>query len=249
MDYCKQLITNDLADKVLEYKELDSTMLELERLRQLTGSESRLLVVTKTQIAGIGRGENKWYSPAGGLWFSYLLPLPELYPSLTLYLGSVIHRVLSELFPQLIPDLKIKWTNDIYFGNRKLCGILVRRNESSYQIGIGINTNPIVDNALETLCAISLQEILGFEVDHGYLLYKIIKAINTNLHELESQSNFISYCNAHLYGVACEVEVNLDTKILRGKLSDIDSDGSLRIETGNNTREKAYFASLNVLFT
>ncbi|MGB6153487.1 MAG: biotin--[acetyl-CoA-carboxylase] ligase, partial [Pricia sp.] len=90
-----------------------------------------------------------------------------------------IYTVLKRL---QVPDLSIKWPNDILSGTSKVCGILI---ESKIQgtlidtsiIGVGLNVNQLNFVNLEN--ASSLRCILGKTFDLDELLIQIVDALKT----------------------------------------------------------------------
>lgn len=144
-------------------EETDSTSSLLRRL--LTGTESEAeqamrvcldepvpCIYTPYQTSGRGQTGNGWESKRGeNLLFSFVLRQPPVAISeqfrLSEWLTSLLHDTLLEFLPEeLQPQLTIKWPNDIYFGDRKMVGILVENSlqgkEIAYSItGIGVNCN------------------------------------------------------------------------------------------------------------
>ncbi|MDZ7820587.1 MAG: biotin--[acetyl-CoA-carboxylase] ligase [Candidatus Marinimicrobia bacterium] len=104
------------------------------------------------QTAGRGRYRRSWHSQKGGLYLSILLkhidPSGTLLPFCLLSALAVV-RTLRIHFPA---PLFVKWPNDVYAGNRKLCGILpeaVTRGQDTHGvIGIGMNINNPIPSAL-----------------------------------------------------------------------------------------------------
>lgn len=105
------------------------------------------LLVADRQLAGVGRGRNRWWSPAGCLMFSMAVPwsIPEQERAiLPLQIGLAVAQSLSEWS---IDQPRVKWPNDVYIEDRKVCGILIesstRRTDDGTEdysiIGIGIN--------------------------------------------------------------------------------------------------------------
>ena len=121
---------------------VDSTNLYLKRESDINHD---LLVVAKTQTAGKGRHGKSFYSDENGIYMSLLLnktiDAKDVY-LLTVSAAVAVAEVLNSMY-QI--DAKIKWVNDVYCGNKKLCGILcegVLNSEGCYErsiIGIGIN--------------------------------------------------------------------------------------------------------------
>ncbi len=135
-----------LKDKKTEYLDVaDSTNTLLKKRASLSGSENTVLI-TEHQTAGRGRLGKTFFSPRGcGIYFSYLIK-PELSLSdgvfITVAAAVSMTRALARIFGI---DTKIKWVNDIYFGDKKLCGILTESSalpcgKLSYAVlGLGIN--------------------------------------------------------------------------------------------------------------
>ena len=135
---------------ILQLDELPSTNLFLVDLEELRPMPEGTVVVAKRQTAGIGQSGNSWSSEAGkNLTFSLLLR-PTFLPTQSQF---QLHKVLSiavlQTLQELLPDhndISIKWPNDIYVGNRKICGMLVNNKISgcTYTLavcGIGLNVN------------------------------------------------------------------------------------------------------------
>ena len=105
------------------------------------------VIIAKSQKSGSGRKNHTFFSPPGGIYMSIVLrpeSLPFSNPALiTSYSCVSICKALEKL-----TDLKpsIKWINDIYLDNRKICGILTESGTDFESgelqwivVGIGIN--------------------------------------------------------------------------------------------------------------
>lgn len=132
--------------QVLVYDELDSTNAEIKRL--LTDHfNTPVLAVANTQTAGRGRLGRSFYSPAdSGVYFSLGVCAahdPEQTLRWTAAAAVAVVRAIESLTGI---NVQIKWVNDIYVGDKKICGILCEAitGADSAQvehviIGIGIN--------------------------------------------------------------------------------------------------------------
>jgi BirA family biotin operon repressor/biotin-[acetyl-CoA-carboxylase] ligase len=214
---------------------VDSTMTEVERLK--THVNIPFCVSADVQTSGSGRGTNNWLSPKGGLWFSLCLHYDHTVPSFALYVGAQIHQVLTRLFPKISSELKIKWTNDIYWKDQKLAGILCKyySAENLYSIGIGINTNNSLDSSLQAINAINLKKCIGAPISNTNLKQILCRSI-INLQELGT-AEYISYCNLHLYGAGKHVKVDMGNSTISGSIHQINPDGALSIKTENGTQD------------
>ena len=105
-----------------------------------------VLILADEQTEGRGRSKPVWYSPKGGLWGTYAIPLTKALSKeqLTLFhYGANISviRVLKQLYKI---EADIKWPNDLVWSNKKLGGILleyISGNQFFLLVGIGLNTN------------------------------------------------------------------------------------------------------------
>lgn len=178
--------TNNFASKIenvfygttsLEsIKNNSGSVLEINSLKKLNG----LIIISEIQEKGRGRFDKTWFSNSGGLWFT-ISPQPIIkekdLSKITLLTSISIVETLKKDYHI---DLKVKWPNDIYFKECKLCGILCETEkikELSYlNIGVGINVNNSLDEVHfdKKINAISLKEILGIEIKRELLLARII---------------------------------------------------------------------------
>lgn len=132
--------------RVLE--ETDSTnrqaMLAAEQ-----GAEEGLAIFARRQTAGRGRLGRTWHTLPDSLACSVLLrPAmpPERVPQLSLLTAVALHEAISEL----VPELRIKWPNDLLYRGAKLGGILTEMRAEPGQVhavvlGFGINLTPPTD--------------------------------------------------------------------------------------------------------
>jgi len=143
--------------------------------------EGEYFVYAGYQTAGRGQTGNSWESEADkNLLCSILLPPDKDLYFLNIAVGVAILRVIGE-------DFTIKWPNDIYYGDKKVAGILVENailgNEVKYSIaGIGLNVNQttFVSDAPNP---ISLKQITGQEYDIDALMQKVYAMVQETLNE------------------------------------------------------------------
>lgn len=104
---------------------------------------------TDYQTAGRGQAGNSWESEAGkNLLFSALLRYDGLLAIKQWRLSMLVAVALWETLAKYVPKekLTIKWPNDIYWGDKKLVGILIENSLSGQYVGhsvvgIGVNVN------------------------------------------------------------------------------------------------------------
>jgi BirA family transcriptional regulator, biotin operon repressor / biotin---[acetyl-CoA-carboxylase] ligase len=116
------------------------------------------VIVAGEQFAGHGRNQRKWSSPAGkGIYATILLtrPTSEL-TTFPLRIANVVASYLQETYGI---DARVKWPNDILVNGRKIAGILIeariQEERAFLLIGIGINIEPVSDDARPNAIAIT----------------------------------------------------------------------------------------------
>ncbi len=127
------------------FDSLDST----NRYAKLLASESidqPAVVVATYQSGGRGRLGRSFFSPKGGLYLSVLLPMGfdlETAPLITSAAGVATLQAIEQFSSK---ECRIKWVNDLYFEEKKVCGILTEGvlgvengRLSAVVVGIGIN--------------------------------------------------------------------------------------------------------------
>ncbi len=111
------------------------------------GARHGTVIIAREQTAGSGRKNHSFYSPDGGIYMSIVIipdHIPLSDPALIIpHTANCICKSIEKL-TDLSPS--IKWTNDIYLGSKKICGILTESGmdfESGelqwIVLGIGIN--------------------------------------------------------------------------------------------------------------
>ncbi len=114
--------------------------------------EDLFTIVTDYQTAGRGQQGNGWESEEGkNLLFSTLLTDWDIPQSEQFVLNQIVSLSLYKAVVKLLDDtlkthLSIKWPNDLYYGNKKLAGILIENiwqgtDDCKSIVGIGLNVN------------------------------------------------------------------------------------------------------------
>lgn len=167
--------------KIIHLKEVDST--NTYAANHFDSLEDGTLVLAETQTAGHGRLGRRWASPPGGIYASFVMK--DLFGEpfhATMVSSLAVLAAVNELIPG--SGAFIKWPNDIFVGDRKLCGILcegVIRNGSLAGIicGIGVNAN-LADDEIGKIGqpAVSLEQMAGKKVNMDFLIEKLAIYLN-----------------------------------------------------------------------
>ncbi|MBO4422670.1 MAG: biotin--[acetyl-CoA-carboxylase] ligase, partial [Clostridia bacterium] len=103
------------------------------------GREEGTVVIAGAQTGGRGRLGRSFFSPEGGVYMSLILrPAFDDYTIITPAAAAAVCRALERLGF----GCRIKWVNDIYLSDKKVCGILTEADVAAgwAVLGIGINT-------------------------------------------------------------------------------------------------------------
>ena len=106
--------------KIIHLDETDSTN---SWLREQQGEED-IVVTTDYQSAGRGCGTNSWESERGkNLLFSVRCHPTDIPANRQFVISEAIALAISDSLTTYIDKVSVKWPNDIYVGNRKICGM------------------------------------------------------------------------------------------------------------------------------
>ncbi len=172
------------VNNIYHYLKTSSTQ---ERAWELasSGAPSGTLVIARVQERGRGRYGRKWYSPAGGLWFSLLY-----FPVEAVDAGKVIHSAAMALKRSLKEvvgvRVKIKLPNDLYYQKKKVAGIILEKKAEKVVLGVGVNLNFRRDAIPGGFPAITIKEITGHRVSRAAILSSFL----TNFCRKETSSEF-----------------------------------------------------------
>lgn len=133
--------------KIKWFKTIDSTnnriALDKEQLADKT------VYMTDFQTAGKGQRGNGWESAkAENLLFSILLKPTDITAENQFIISQAVTLGIADYIKSKGITAKIKWPNDIYVGDRKICGILIENTVNGHSIvssivGIGFNLNQL----------------------------------------------------------------------------------------------------------
>ncbi|MBR7114899.1 MAG: biotin--[Alistipes sp.] len=84
------------------------------------------VILARSQTSGRGQRGHRWESEVGqNLTFSLVLEPTFLAPAHQFLLSEAVALGVVDMLDGYGIGAKIKWTNDIYVGDRKLAGILI----------------------------------------------------------------------------------------------------------------------------
>lgn len=210
------------------------------------------VVIAENQQTGRGQRGNSWVSEAGmNLTFSVVLFPKFLSPSDQFELSKAISlgiiNYLRDVLPVNMTGVRIKWPNDIYVGNEKICGILIENAISGSKIlhavvGIGLNVNQDhFEKSLANPTSMKLVSGEHFELEHqlscllGYLDRSYVELRNRGSQKLNN--NYVK----NLYRYKELAQFKIGNQPIQATIIGVDGSGKLILEKENKEQMHADF--------
>ncbi len=246
-----------LQNKKIEYfDEISSTNTVLKE-RATKGESENTILVSEYQTAGRGRLGKSFFSPRGcGVYLSYLIK-PHIKASCAVFItvaaAVAMVRALREI---LNITAQIKWVNDIYFEDKKLCGILTETAISAngkldYAVlGLGINITTPPDGYPEEFAykTTNIENIIGKITDAKKCDLLACFINNFDNIFLDKDTAYIKeYKEASCL-------INREIEILSGEhkgsavATDIDENANLIIKKPDGTSVSLYSGDVSIKF-
>lgn len=210
--------------KIIHFDEIDSTNTYLinnhDNLSDLTICEADY------QSQGKGREDRTWLANKNeNVMFSILIKDKELleqYNALSMLIALLVRNYLSSLE---IDNVSIKWPNDVYVNDKKICGILLQGQLPNYLvIGVGINVNQTIFDGeyrtSPTSVALETNQIMDLKAFKKGLYIFIDEKLDLFKKGLYEPLNEIRKYN-YLKGKVTK----------QGEILDINDDYSLKVKT------------------
>ena len=221
------------------------------------GFNNTQVVYTYNQYKGKGQHGSKWMSePGKNLAFSIKI-FPKNFDIKDQFKINMIFSLLifNTLKSLQIPDIKIKFPNDIMSGNKKICGILielkVKGNEiDNIIIGFGLNVNQENFSELPNASSLKLISNLNYDLDGiSNLFIQNLKRHNylNNLFDLNFDKTLAHY-NQNLYGLNSNSLFEINNSRFIGEIKSISSNGGINILKNNGKVQTYNFDEIKMMY-
>lgn len=243
---------SEIVDDFYYFDTIDSTQNYAHKL--LENHDGSFIVCAGSQSQGRGRFKRTWESPEQmGLYMSIVwrpgIPTREI-TKFNYHISLAIARAIRACFDL---DVKIKWPNDIYIHNKKVCGFLsemVTRENNIDAIICGIGINLRHSEALKTIeTATSLTHELGenninFEIFFQSLVAELKHAYEAFIHDgfHDIKEEWLSITNVFDY----ELTINAYNTSYKAKALSIDKDGFLNVVDREGNIKKVISADIEL---
>lgn len=219
---------------------LSSNMFASHLLQQKNVAEGTI-VIAGSQTAGRGYSGEPWYSEPGKNLLASIIYKPNFLKAKNQFLlnQAVSLGVFNGLKNLTGVGLKIKWPNDIFFHDKKLCGILIENSVTGSMIqhsiiGIGVNVNQ-VDFNLSKGNPVSLKTITGKDYFIEGVLETIsgeIEARYLQLRNGETEKLQNDYLDA-LYRLNEDHFYKTASEKIKAKIIGLTAEGKLILESNS----------------
>jgi BirA family biotin operon repressor/biotin-[acetyl-CoA-carboxylase] ligase len=230
------IVTQVQTGKVAVLPVIDSTnQYLLDRIGELRSGDA---CVAEYQQAGRGRRGRKWFSPFGANLYLSMYWRLEQGPAAAIGLSLVIGIIMAEVLQELgAENVRVKWPNDLYLGDRKLAGILVEltgKTGDAAQIVIGAGINLAMRHAESDVINqgwVNLQEA-GVVIDRNTLAVRLINELRAALQSFEQEglSPWLSRWKKLDNFIDRPVKLIIGEREIFGISRGIDAQGALLLE-------------------
>ena len=232
-----------IGSHIIELERTTSTNTYTDNLLLSQKPAEGTVIIADQQTQGKGLDQNTWESEAKkNLTFSIILYPEFLNPSEQFRLIEVTSLGITDYVKTLLPlesNIKIKWPNDIYVGDKKLCGTLVQNSivgskliECIIGIGLNINQEQFYSDAPNP---VSLKQINGQNYDLQLCLANLCNSLDNRYSQLKNkqysklESDYLSL----LYRYFEWHDFIIDEVKLHARIIGITKYGQLKMESSD----------------
>ncbi len=243
-----------MKNQFIYIEKTNSTNDYLKKLSKVEELQNGTVVFTDFQSNGKGQMGNSWQSEKGkNLLFSIYIEPKEIEVLESFIISKIVAISIKKVLDKYAENISIKWTNDIYWKNKKMGGILiensVQKNKiTSSVVGIGLNINQkTFDDNLPN--PISLFNVTQKKVDKKNLLEQIIDEIIANFQSYNKDEIDKKYFES-LFLKDKKTEF-LDVKKQQkfwAVIKNVENSGQLILETAEKEIRKYFFKEVEFIF-
>jgi BirA family transcriptional regulator, biotin operon repressor / biotin---[acetyl-CoA-carboxylase] ligase len=243
-----------IGSKLFFYKDLPSTNSMAITLLKENKMPEGSVIYAGYQTSGRGQLGNKWESEENkNLLISIVLYPSMIRPDDQFLLSMSVSLGICDFLNQFIPDISIKWPNDIYVKNDKIAGILIENSilgdhieHAIAGIGININQEKFLSDAPNP---VSLSILTGRQYDLDDCLRQLSRELDKRYKQLISEDFDLlqrDYCSM-LYRRDQWCSFQDTDGIFTGRISDVTGLGRLKVEREDGVVSEYSFKEIDFI--
>ena len=241
---------------IIEITETASTNDYIRHLHEAGQLPEGTVVSALFQTRGRGQMGNAWESEAGkNLLFSTLLFPTKVKANEQFIISQTVALSLQEALERYVKPISIKWPNDIYYGEKKLAGILIENDICGKTIalsvvGVGINVNQEAFTS-GAPNPVSLKRILGCEIDKELLLNAFLERLFFNYALLNSggSGEIREKYHAALFRKEGFFPFRDERSFFTARIAGVDAMGYLHLVTENGEKKEYFFKEVSFVLS
>jgi BirA family biotin operon repressor/biotin-[acetyl-CoA-carboxylase] ligase len=230
MDWTSEQVLAQLGPRPARYLAQAASSNDLALMWLKEGAPAGAVVIVDEQTRGRGRLGRSWYAPPGtALMLSYVLrPTVSALPRISMLGALAVCELLETLG---IPEVGIKWPNDVQIGGRKVCGVLPESAWDGDQLagvvlGIGLNVRIDFTGTPFAETATSLGHAASQALDRMALLRDLLARLDYWAARVDSPL-LLRRWRERLNMLGRLVTVSGPDGMLEGTADAVDEDGAL----------------------
>ena len=230
----KNIKTKYVGRKIIHFNMIDSTNAYAKNMENTL--ENGTVITCEEQTLGRGRLGRKWESKNGSLSMSIFLK-PEINSHHVSKVTQVCAAAVCKALEGLGVNTQIKWPNDIFLNDKKICGILTEIKTEKNSVGhiiIGIGLNVNNDDFSEEIRSIASSIFLetGMKLRKSLVAAEILNNFELLYNEFLNR-NFkksLDICREDSYIIGKQIDLIENKIAIRAKAVDLGNDGELIIQ-------------------
>lgn len=225
-----------IGGKIIVLDEVNSTNDYAKKLAS-DGAENGTAVLAEYQSGGKGRMGRTFVSPKSkGLYMSVILR-PNFDVKYAPLITSAVAVAVAQAIEQLAEcSVQIKWVNDIYLNNRKICGILTEASlgleysSLDYAV-VGIGINVLSHDFGEFRSDVTtIQQETGKKISRNMLCHLILNNLNKIVPYIPEKAHLCEYRRREML-TGKIISANVGNEQVSGKALGVDDNANLVVQT------------------
>jgi len=254
----EKLINPELLEKIIYFKEIDSTNLYAKN-NQKTATDNSL-ILTSFQTKGIGRFGKNWESlDESNLTFSIVkhrkIRIDEIH-FMNFYSSYILFQTVKSFISEFQNNkLYLKWPNDIILNGKKTAGMLLdvmnlNSENKRFIIGTGLNINQTEFSADIKHKATSLKIEFKENFIPEEILIKYISLFYENIYLINEYEVLMKKWNdnSNLNGKKISFKQIDDGKEISAEVINIENDGGLLVNIESGKKAKFFSGEISIIY-